>query len=87
MLDDLLKNGRVELVPHVLSVALCQDEVGIAKDAEMSGDCRPGRWETVGDLTGGTWSGPEEFEDLASGRVGEGAKDSVQGSAVEETDS
>jgi hypothetical protein len=36
VLDDLLKNGRVELVPYVLSIALCQDEVGIAKDAEMS---------------------------------------------------
>jgi len=36
MLDDLLKNGRVQLVPYVLPVALCEDEVGIAKNAEMS---------------------------------------------------
>jgi len=36
VLDDLLKNGRVQLVPHVLSVALRQDEVGIAQDAEVS---------------------------------------------------
>jgi hypothetical protein len=36
MFDDLLKNGRVQLVSHVLSVAFRQDKVGIAKDAEMS---------------------------------------------------
>jgi len=36
VVDDLLKNRRVELVSHVLSVALRQDEVGIAKDAEVS---------------------------------------------------
>jgi len=36
MLDDLLKDGRIELVPHVLSVAFGQDEVGVAKDTEMA---------------------------------------------------
>jgi hypothetical protein len=36
VLDDLLKDGRVQLVPNVLPVAFCQDEVGIAKDAEVS---------------------------------------------------
>ena len=36
MLDDLLKDGRVQLVPHVLSVALGQHEVGVAEDAEVS---------------------------------------------------
>ena len=82
MLDDLLKNGRVELVPYVLSVALCQHEVGIAKDAEVSGDGRPGRRESLGDLTGGTWPRPEKFEDLSSGRVGEGAEDGVHGRAM-----
>ena len=79
MLDDLLKDGRIELVSHVLSVAFGQDEIGVAQDPEMAGDRGPGGWESVGDLARGAWSGAEELEDLASGGIGEGAEDGVQG--------
>src|SRR4029450_6160765 len=36
MLDDLLKDCRVELVANVLAVALGQHEIGVAKDTEVS---------------------------------------------------
>jgi hypothetical protein len=77
MLDDLVEDGRVQLVPDTLSIALGQYEVGVAKDTEVTRDGSPGRRELVGDLAGCARACPKELEDLAASRVGEGAKGGV----------
>ena len=79
MLDDFLEDSRVQLVAHVLSVALGEHEVGVAEDAEVTRDGGPGGRESIGDLARGAWSAFEELEDLASRGVGECAEDGVHG--------
>src|SRR5688572_31342631 len=54
VLDDFLKDRRVQLVAHVLPISFGQHEVGVAKDAEVTRDSCPAGRELVGDLARGT---------------------------------
>src|SRR4029077_2547584 len=81
MIDEVLEDGGVQLVHDLLSVALRENEPGIAERAEVSGNGGPGRGELIRDLAGRLGSVAEEVKDLAPGRIGERAE-SVHGRMI-----
>ena len=77
MLDDLLGDTRVELVDDLLAHARRLDELRLAEDGEMPRHGGPGGIEVLGDLAGRPRPVPEQPQDVAAGRVGEGAEGGV----------
>jgi hypothetical protein len=77
VLDELVKDRRVELVAHLLPISLGQDELGVAENAEVARDRRPRRAELTGDLTGGSRSVAKQAQDCATSRIGERSKGGV----------
>src|SRR3954468_2656639 len=49
--DDVLKHRGVQLVNHVLSVSLGENELGVLEHAQVTRDRRPAGAELVSDLT------------------------------------
>src|SRR5712692_10648568 len=77
VLDQILEHRGVELVVDLLSVSFRRDQTGVFQDAEMPRDGWPARVEPRRDLAGGPRRRAEEPEDLATGRVRQGAKNGV----------
>lgn len=65
---------RVEAIEAMASVAILNDEMSAAEDAEMPGDGRARNGKGCGDLPGRLAAAAEKIEDGTAGRVGEGCK-------------
>src|SRR5918998_3819153 len=74
VLDEVVENGRVELVDDLLPVPLREDEARVAQHGQVPRDGRPRRREALGDLAGGLRAVAEQAQDLTTGGVAEGAE-------------
>ena len=71
MLDEVLKDGRVQLVIDRLALSFGDDEPTGPEHREMPRDGRPARMELVGDFAGRPWARAEEIENLPPRFVGQ----------------
>src|SRR3954464_8519805 len=75
--DDFLEDAHVELIDDLLADAGGGDELRLAQDGEVPRHGRPGGIEVLGDLARGPRPIAQEPQDIAAGRVGEGAEGGV----------
>ena len=77
MLDDFLEDAHVELVDDLLAHAGGLDELRFAEDGEVPRDGGPRGIEVLGDLARCPRPVPEEPQDVAPRRIGEGPEGGV----------
>src|SRR5262245_57314939 len=77
VLDQVLEHRGVEFVVDFLTVPLGHDQAGLFQHAQVPRHGWPAGVELGRDLAGGARCTAEKPEDLATGRIGECAKDGV----------
>jgi hypothetical protein len=77
VLDRILKDRGIELVPNELPISFGEYQLCVAQDAQMPGDGRPARGKVLGDLPRAHRTAPEQTQDIASRRIGERTKDGI----------
>src|SRR5688500_4449344 len=79
VLNQLLDDGRVDLVHDLLPLPLREDESRLAEYPEVARHGRPARGEVFGDGARGLRPLSEEPEDLSARRVAQGTERVIHG--------
>jgi len=66
VLNQILKDRRVELVVNLLSLPVGQHESSLTKDGQVAGDRWPRRLEVTGDLAGRSRAGAKQPKNVST---------------------
>src|SRR6476660_1860220 len=77
VLDQVVEHRGIELVDHLLSAPLREDESCLAERREMPRHRRPRRRKSIGDLAGRFGSVTQHLDDLSPSGIGERFERSV----------
>jgi hypothetical protein len=71
MLNEVLQDRRIQLIPNLLLLPHGQDESGVPQHSQMTGDGRPGGIEAIGDFSRVQGTLPKHLEDFTARGIGE----------------
>src|SRR5262249_6465795 len=77
VLNEIVEHRGVQLIDHLLTAPLREDEACLAQGREVTRYRRPRSWKAVGDLARCFGSITQHLDDLASRWIGERLESSV----------